>query len=89
VSDSPRFDQLNAREAARLIVKRERLGLEPLPLDWPTLRFTLVELLDEIDNLAIEELANERWPRLHKLAGRSLEDAARELGIDLELDPEP
>jgi hypothetical protein len=26
-------------------------------------------------------------PRLHKLAGRSLEDAARELGIDLELSP--
>jgi hypothetical protein len=86
VVDSPRFDQLSAREAARLIVERERLGLEPLALDSPTLRFSFVELMDEIDNLAIEKLANERWPRLRTSDGRSLEQAARELGIDLELD---
>jgi len=88
VADSPRLDQLSAREAARLLVERERLGLEPLPLDWPTLRFSFVELMDEIDNLAIKELANERWPRLRTSGGRSLEEAARELGIDLELDPD-
>jgi hypothetical protein len=81
MADPPRLDQLNAREAARLIVERERLGLEPLPLTGVALRFTRAELLDELDNLAIEELYHERL-RDDKLAGRSLEQAARELGFD-------
>lgn len=33
MADSAQLDQLNAREAARLVVERER-RLRPLPLDW-------------------------------------------------------
>lgn len=43
-----------------------------------------VAMMDDLDNLAIQALYRERVEGHEELAGRSLEDAARELGFDPE-----
>lgn len=84
VDDRKGLERLDARDAARLIVEHERaIGDEPFPIEDLVRRFGLVELLDEIDNLAIEETFRKRVGTADLLPGTTLEEAARELGVDL------